>query len=343
MAIKASGSQLAFSEISNEFGDNDTSSLGGYRVRTGNQSYPQDFGGGFAVSSLDTGIPTSGEIKFSDFYSKKLNIVVDFYSGGTVSRQNAKTRFNSNNVEIIGGYASRPASTSGKKVTVYVNKTIGSDTIAINNVALNTGNWDSNTTLNVRTGTSGNIVGSGGNGGRGGNGGNNNGESGSAGSSALGITYSGTTITNNGRIQSGYGGGGGGAGRGRNVSSGKKSSVFRTQSGGGGGGGAGQSGGQGGSGGTGGNNFNGGAGGTGQLTTAGTSGAGGSESGAGATGGGPNIDATAANAPNGGGSDGGSGGAGGANGFAIITSSGSAPTISGNAVVGRTQTSTTPT
>ena len=343
MTLPSSGNPISFSQISGEFGDNDTSSLGGYRIRSGNQSYPQDFGGGFSVTGLDTGIPSSGPIKFSDFYGKSLNIVVDFHSGGTETRQNAKTRFSSNSVSVIGGYASKPASTSGKKVTVYVNKTIGSDTNAVNNVALKTGNWDSNTTLNIRIGTSGNVVGSGGNGGRGGNGGNTNGEPGTAGSSALGITFAGTTITNNGKIQSGYGGGGGGAGRGRSVSAGKKSSVFRTQSGGGGGGGAGQLGGQGGSGGTGGNNFNGGAGGTGQLTTAGTSGAGGSESGAGATGGGPNIDATAANAPNGGGSGGGSGGQGGANGFAIITSSGSGPTISGNAVVGRTQTSTTPT
>ena len=342
MTLPSSGNPISFSQISGEFGDNDTSSLGGYRIRSGNQSYPQDFGGGFSVSSLDTGIPSSGPIKFSDFYGKSLNIVVDFHTGGAETRQNAKTRFNSNNVSVIGGYASKPANTSGKKVTVYVNKQIGSNTNSRFNVALKTGNWDSNTTLNIRTGTSGKIFGSGGTGGRGGNGGNTNGEPGTEGSSALGITFAGTTITNNGRIQSGYGGGGGGAGRGRSVSAGKKSSVFRTQSGGGGGGGAGRPIGQGGPGGTGGNNFNGGAGGNGTNTVAGTSGAGGSESGAGGTGGGPNIDANAAKAPNGGNSGGGSGGQGGNNGFAIITS-GSAPSISGNAIIGRTKTNTNPT
>ena len=113
MAIKASGSQLAFSEIVSEFGDNDTSSLGGYRVRTGGATYPQTFPGDLSFSSLDTGIPTSGEIKFSDFYSKKLNIVVDFYTGGNELRMpgggnpiSALTRYNSNSVTICLLYTS---------------------------------------------------------------------------------------------------------------------------------------------------------------------------------------------------------------------------------------------
>ena len=126
MAVKASGSQLAFSEIVSEFGDNDTSSLGGYRVRTGGATYPQSFAGGLSFSSLDTGIPSSGEIKFSDFYSKKLNVVIDFHSGSQEIGKSAKTRYNSNNVTIIGGYASRPTITNGKKIFAYVNKTIGS-------------------------------------------------------------------------------------------------------------------------------------------------------------------------------------------------------------------------
>ena len=67
MAIKSSGSSLAFSEIEAEFGANGSRSLGAYRL---SQSV------GELTLPLDTGIPTSGQIKFSDFYSKKLNVVV---------------------------------------------------------------------------------------------------------------------------------------------------------------------------------------------------------------------------------------------------------------------------
>ena len=141
MAIKASGSSLAFSEISNEFGDNDTSSLGGYRIRSGGATYPHTFPGNLIFSSLDAGIPTSGQIKFSDFYSKKLNMVVDFYSGGTELRSgtpiSALARYNGPLVTVIGGYASKPSNPGGKKVYIHVNKTIGSDqNINHRNVAL---------------------------------------------------------------------------------------------------------------------------------------------------------------------------------------------------------------
>ena len=70
MAIKSSGSSLAFSEIEAEFGANGSRSLGAYRL---SQSV------GALSLPLDTGIPTSGQIKFSDFYSKKLNVVDDMY------------------------------------------------------------------------------------------------------------------------------------------------------------------------------------------------------------------------------------------------------------------------
>ena len=344
MAVKASGSQLAFSEIISEFGDNDTSSLGGYRVRSGGATYPQSFPGGLSFSSLDTGIPSSGQIKFSDFYSKKLNIVVDFHTGSTEFRSNAKSKYNSNNVTIIGGYRSRPTNTGGKKVFVHVNKSIGSDqNINHRNVALKSGNWDANTDLNINVGTGGKILGSGGRGGNGGNGGNNNGDNGVDGSSALGITYGPTTVTNNGRIQAGFGGGGGGAGRGQTVQVGKKSSTFRTSSGGGGGGGAGLPAGGAGSAGTGANWSGGSAGSAGQEQNSVDGGNGGQNAGAGGRSGGSDNTPNSSNAPNGGNSGGASGGTGGQNGYAIITTSGSGPTISGNSVVGRTLTNSTPT
>ena len=71
MAIKDSGSSLAFSEIETEFGQNNDRDLGEYRV---SQTV-----GGLISQPLDAGIPQSGEIKFSDFYSKRLNVIVDYH------------------------------------------------------------------------------------------------------------------------------------------------------------------------------------------------------------------------------------------------------------------------
>ena len=61
MTIKSSGTQLSFSEIEAEFGSNSERSLGDYRL-TQNV-------GELSNLPLDSGVPTSGEIKFSDFYS----------------------------------------------------------------------------------------------------------------------------------------------------------------------------------------------------------------------------------------------------------------------------------
>ena len=59
MAIKNSGSSLSFTEIESEFGANGSRSLGAYRL-TQNV-------GSLTNLPLDSGIPTSGTIKFSDF------------------------------------------------------------------------------------------------------------------------------------------------------------------------------------------------------------------------------------------------------------------------------------
>ena len=60
MAIKGSGSSLSFSEIEAEFGSNGSRSLGAYRL-TQNV-------GSLSNLPLDSGVPTSGTKKFSDFY-----------------------------------------------------------------------------------------------------------------------------------------------------------------------------------------------------------------------------------------------------------------------------------
>ena len=100
MTIKSSGSSLSFSEIETEFGANGSRSLGGYRTT---QSV-----GSLSNLPLDGGIPTSGQIKFSDFYSTRLQSVVNFYgSGRGGNRLVAKDRYNSggsNDVQTVGNY-----------------------------------------------------------------------------------------------------------------------------------------------------------------------------------------------------------------------------------------------
>jgi len=231
MALPASG-QITANQISDEFGRNSGSqmSLGGYRLT---QSV-----GTLSFNGIDSGVPTSGEIKFSDFYSKRLNVVVDFHTGGQESRQNAKSRYNNNSVTVIGGFRGRKE--AGSKILIHVNKTIGSAKGSQNNVALRTGGWDSDVVLSVDIGSSGRLYGAGGDGGEGSNSfsdaGSQNAGSGGNGTSALGIEHEETAVNiqSGGRIRCGFGGGGGGSGA-RQVDSG----ADRSACGGGGGGGAG--------------------------------------------------------------------------------------------------------
>ena len=230
MAIKSSGSPLSFSEIESEFGSNNSRSLGNYRV---SQTV-----GTLSNKPLDTGIPQSGPISFSQFYDKRLNVVVDFHSGGQELRQNAKSRYNNNSVTVIGGFRGRKE--AGSKILIHVNKTIGSAKGSQANVALRTGSWNSDVVLSVDIGSSGRLYGAGGDGGKGADswsdGGSQNGGSGGNGTSALGIEHEETAVNvqSGGKIICGFGGGGGGAGA-RQVDSG----ADRSGCGGGGGGGAG--------------------------------------------------------------------------------------------------------
>ena len=266
MTIKSSGSQLSFTEIEAEFGSNPGRTLGKYR-----STHP-DFGnknlGDLTDLPLDTGIPVSGEIKFSDFYGKKLNMVVDYYddtgsAGGeednVLNRQDdgantmaATWRYNnqSDRVKVVGGYRSRPTGTvsgyslsssswqGGKKVFIHVNTNVGgvkaSSQADRNKVAIRTGGWPANTTLQIDIGSSGRLQGAGGNGRQGRS---NSGTPAQAfpGTSGLGIEYP-AQINNSGIIRCGYGGGGGGAG---SWSDPNKNPRDFGRSGGGGGGGAG--------------------------------------------------------------------------------------------------------
>ena len=229
MTLQSSG-QISYSDIINEFGSSGNGGLGAYRV--------SENIGSLSNMPLDSGVPQSGAIAFNDFYSKKLNVVVDFHSGGTEYRQNAKNKYTANGVRVIGGFRTRPTNTSNIKVFVNVNKSIGSATNnATSRCALRTGTWDSNTTLQVDVGGSGKIYGAGGTGGRGSNGAGRGGDGGN-GNSALGIEYNGTVVNvaSGGYIQCGFEGGGGGGG---GYSNPDKNPQDHLSTGGGGGGGAG--------------------------------------------------------------------------------------------------------
>ena len=78
MALPSSG-QISLGDIANEFGFTNGSStkLGDYRTTNGQGNFPVSFGA-LQFNSIDaqTGgsVPTSGQIKFSDFYSTKLPV-----------------------------------------------------------------------------------------------------------------------------------------------------------------------------------------------------------------------------------------------------------------------------
>ena len=323
MTIKSSGSSLSFSEIETEFGANGSRSLGGYRL-TQNV-------GSLSNLPLDNGIPTSGQIKFSDFYSKQLNVVVDCHSGGREDRKSARNdKWNNNAVTVIGGFRSKKE--SGSKIIINVNKKFCSNKDQQNRCALRTGSWDGSATVQVDIGGSAQILGSGGDGGKGADGINNNGNPGASGTSGLGIEQNNVVvnISSGAVLRAGFGGGGGGGG-GRQTDKRRD----RRAGGGGGGGGAGCPAGSGGQGGDTGGGFGAGAGqpgGAGTETTGGGGGGGGNNGGQafGASGG--SGGQASGNAGSGGGSSTG-GGSGGGNGAAIRRTSGFSVTINNSGTV----------
>ena len=323
MAIKNSGNSLSFSEIEAEFGQNGGRSLGGYRL-TQNV-------GSLSNLPLDSGIPTSGQIKFSDFYGKRLNVVVDCHSGGREDRKSAKgDKWNNNAVTVIGGFRSKKE--SGSKIIINVNKKFCSDKSNQINCALKTGSWDSTATVQVDVGSSGQVLGAGGDGGKGADGINNNGNSGGNGTSGLGIEHNNVVvnIASGGILRAGFGGGGGGGGH-RQVDKRRD----RRAGGGGGGGGAGCPAGNGGPGGSTGGGFGGGSGqpgGSGSETSGGGGGGGGNNEGeavGGVGGSGGQLGSNAGSGQN----RATSGGGGGANGAAIRRISGYNVTINNSGTI----------
>jgi hypothetical protein len=325
MALSASGS-ISFSQISNEFGLPSGRNLGAYRIR---QSV-----GTLSNLPLDTGIPSSGSISFSNFRGKRLNTVVDLFSiPQNSSRRVARNRYNNNFVIVIGGFRSRPSSSNGTKVYINVNQRIGSAKGNRNNVALQTGSWDSNTELIMVVGPNGSLMGAGGDGGGGGTG-TGSGGSGTSGTSGLGIQYT-TSIINQGFIFGGRGGGGGGgAGAGFRCSRSKRGCKGRTDFRTTGGGGAGGRGFPAGTGGPGGN-----AGTSGTVDSNGTGGAGTTISGnqPAVSGAGGSIEQSGQPG------NGGGGGAGGQRGYAIVISPGAGYSYSGSGILAGSAVSGNPT
>ena len=213
MALQSSGSITA-RDIAIELGytQGAETKIGDYRLNGG-----QDFTG--VKLPVSEGVPTSGEIKFSDFYDARRTLVVDYHSGSPESfPENAKDRFTSRSKVVVGGFVGNDNDTSGKKVVIVVNKDISSAKGNVNNCALKTGTgWSSDTILEVLLGSNGELLGAGGDGGNGGASTSGSGGTGGAGSSGLGIQHEGTggtrvTIESGGRIAAGGGGGGGGGG-----------------------------------------------------------------------------------------------------------------------------------
>jgi len=267
--------QLSFGQIETEFGQTSSRRIGQYRttrvygawstanagisptISSNGLSFPLSTNAG---RTANQDIPTSGEIKFSDFFSGKRTVLIDAYSvtenasmltfaaSGTRYQNytmNAKTAWNNGNRVRVGGEniseqpSSDPANT---KVILYVNKWLpGTPSGDLpqevkSYVALKTGSWPASTDLHVIVGDQGRITGGGGRGGNAGDG-EENGTAGKGGTSAFGANNAVTvTVKNGGVIRRGYGGGGGGGGY---YSSSKWSTT--TQQGGGGGGGGGYS------------------------------------------------------------------------------------------------------
>ena len=220
MALPTSG-QIKASDIANEFGYSQGSTNG---IKLGDYA-GQDFTNPNNTTvrvSASKNVPTSGEVKFSDFYDGRLTIVVNYFGAAAeIKPGDAYERFTFPNLRaVVGGFKQFTGNNSaGTRVVILVNEDIGSDRVANNSCALRTGTgWDADTILEVLVGPDGEIIGAGGNGGApGGSWYNAPPSVGGFGTSGLGIQFEGVggtrvTVQSGGRIAGGGGGGGGGAG-----------------------------------------------------------------------------------------------------------------------------------
>lgn len=261
MTLPASG-PIKISEILEEF---EKSTLD--RILNGNPNSENISLGSFrraeTIASntypISDGVPTSGTIKFSDFYNAKKTIIVGYartfvsQTGRTLS-QDYLSR-NNNPTLVSAGFTAYKISPNPlergiglpnfdnkveAKVIIYIQGLLGSRNISTSHCALHIDSefniLNSGSNIIVETAIGSTISGGGGRGGQGGSRGvslDGNlagiGGSGGHGGSAIGISTPISIIYNRGRIQSGMGGGGGGGAQVQNNNS----------AGGGGGGGSG--------------------------------------------------------------------------------------------------------
>jgi hypothetical protein len=254
MTLPVSGNSISSSQIQTEFGGSNPIRMSQYY-------------------GLDSGIPTSGSIKFSNFYGKILNATRTI---GLTQNFNARSDFQTN-ATIVGGKKTASSVYSNNQAVKYiidVNGTISASSTGF--AAFDTGTFPSGSSIYLNVLSGNYIIGAGG------KGGDTNGAAGGAGGPALTLRLP-TYITNNGTIAGG--GGGGGAGGYGYASYYIQTSCFTqylqtdTANGGGGGGGAGiiaGSGGSGGNAGSSGSFLSGGVGGAGYGSGQASSGSGGS-------------------------------------------------------------------
>ena len=153
------GNPISFGQIRNEFGMPPGKNLGAYRVNYSNTGE----GGSLSGLPLDDGIPQSGTIRFSDFYGKRMNTVVDCYRGGTQTTANARGKYNDfSRTVVIGGYRSPKSSPSNEKIIINVNKTFqgpsGSDNRNRRKCSLRTGTYGNNIIFRIDIGSNGKII-----------------------------------------------------------------------------------------------------------------------------------------------------------------------------------------
>ena len=220
MTLPTTG-QIKASDIANEFGYSQGSTngikLGDYR----GQDFTNPNNTSVRIPTSED-VPTSGPIKFSDFYGGRLTIVVNYFGAPAEYKPgDAYNRFTDPNLRAVVGNNDIGAfkqfngnNSAGKKVVILVNEDIGSDKVANNSCALRTGTgWNADTAMQVLLGPDGEVLGAGGDGGEGKI--SSDGAAGGFGSSGLGIQFEGVggtkvTIQSGGRIAGGGGGGGGG-------------------------------------------------------------------------------------------------------------------------------------
>ena len=228
MALQSSG-PISTTDIANEFGYS-LGSTNGMRIgdyRGQNFTNSNDPPNTVRIPTSED-VPTSGQVKFSDFYGGRLTLVVDYFSeAAEIKPEDAYERFEDQvQKTVVSGFKQiKSDNTAGKRVVILVNKDIGSDKTTTDSCALKTGTgWNGDTVMQVLVGPEGEILGAGGNGGNNGTGAfsgrrytGRGAGAGSPGSSGLGVQFEGVggtkvTVQPGGRIAGGAGGGGGGGG-----------------------------------------------------------------------------------------------------------------------------------